>query len=310
MSDIILHHYPASPFAEKIRVLLGAMKLPWKSVTIPNIMPKPDVVALTGGYRKTPFLQIGADIFCDTALISKKLDEISKQASLYPNNNVFNLESVAAWADNILFPVSVALVFQPEALAQKFAGVPEKAVQAFVADRAALRKNGVQRRVSADEAKAAYASYLTNFEKQLADGREFLFGDNVTIADFSVYHPMWFVNSVEVLQTIFTPFPKVLAWLQRIADFGHGEYGDLSSADAISIANAATTIVTEYSSDLDGIAVGDELEITPADYGMDVVAGRLLLSNAQEMVLQRVDERAGEIAVHFPRFCYLARKPK
>lgn len=310
MSDIILHHYPASPFAEKIRVLLGATKLPWKSVTIPNVMPKPDVVALTGGYRKTPFLQIGADVFCDTALISKKLDELSKEVSLYPSDNAFTLESVAAWADNILFPISVALVFQPESLAQKFSGVPEKVVQAFVADRAALRKNGVQRRVSADEAKANYCNYLTNLENQLADDRQFLFGNNVTIADFSVYHPMWFVNGVEVLQAIFKPFPKVLAWLQRMANFGHGDHSELSSADAIGIANAGTTIVTEGSSDLDEIAVGDELEITPADYGMDVVAGRLLLSNAQEMVVQRVDERAGEVAVHFPRFCYLARKPK
>jgi len=310
MSDIILHHYPASPFAEKIRVLLGAMKLPWKSVTIPNVMPKPDVVALTGGYRKTPFLQIGADVYCDTALIAKKLDELSTQASLYPSDNAFTLESVSAWADNILFPISVALVFQPESLAQKFSGVPEKVIQAFVADRAALRKNGVQRKVSADEAKAAYANYLTNFEKQLADGRKFLFGDNITIADLSVYHPMWFVNGVEVLQAMFKPFPKVLAWLQRMGEIGHGVNSDLSSADAIVIANAATTIVTDCSSDLDGIAVGDELEITPADYGMDVVAGRLLLSNAQEMVVQRVDGRAGKVAVHFPRFCYLARKPK
>ena len=63
MADLILHHYPTSPFAEKIRLVLGYKKLAWKSVIIPMIMPKPDVVALTGGYRKTPILQIGADIY-------------------------------------------------------------------------------------------------------------------------------------------------------------------------------------------------------------------------------------------------------
>ena len=70
MPEIILHHYPMSPFAEKVRLILGFKGLHWSSVHIPNIMPKPDLTALTGGYRKTPVLQIGADIYCDTALIA------------------------------------------------------------------------------------------------------------------------------------------------------------------------------------------------------------------------------------------------
>ncbi|HEX3451354.1 MAG TPA: glutathione S-transferase N-terminal domain-containing protein, partial [Isosphaeraceae bacterium] len=71
MKQLILHHYPMSPFAEKIRLILGFKNLHWSSVLIPNIMPKPDLTALTGGYRKTPVLQIGADIYCDTALIAE-----------------------------------------------------------------------------------------------------------------------------------------------------------------------------------------------------------------------------------------------
>ncbi|MDH3509928.1 MAG: glutathione S-transferase N-terminal domain-containing protein, partial [Gammaproteobacteria bacterium] len=66
MTDIILHHFDLSPFAEKIRLALGFKNLSWRSVQIPLIMPKPDLTALTGGYRKTPVMQIGADIYCDT----------------------------------------------------------------------------------------------------------------------------------------------------------------------------------------------------------------------------------------------------
>jgi len=73
MNPLILHHYPVSPFAEKVRALLGFKKLAWQSVLIPMMMPKPDVVALTGGYRRTPILQIGADVYCDTALIARVL---------------------------------------------------------------------------------------------------------------------------------------------------------------------------------------------------------------------------------------------
>jgi glutathione S-transferase len=84
MSDLILHHYPTSPFAEKIRLVLGYKQLSWKSVIIPMMMPKPDVVSLTGGYRRTPILQIGADVYCDSALICDVLEHIQPQPTLYP----------------------------------------------------------------------------------------------------------------------------------------------------------------------------------------------------------------------------------
>lgn len=81
MSEPILHHYPVSPFAEKVRAMLGFKGLAWKSVQIPLILPKPDVVALTGGYRKTPILQLGADIYCDTALIARVLERLAPAPS-------------------------------------------------------------------------------------------------------------------------------------------------------------------------------------------------------------------------------------
>ena len=56
-STPVLHHYKISPFSEKVRLVLGYKGLAWRSVSVPNILPKPDVLALTGGYRKTPFLQ-------------------------------------------------------------------------------------------------------------------------------------------------------------------------------------------------------------------------------------------------------------
>ena len=35
MAEIILHHYPLSPYSEKIRLALGLKSVPWKSVEIP-----------------------------------------------------------------------------------------------------------------------------------------------------------------------------------------------------------------------------------------------------------------------------------
>ena len=85
MSEIILHHYWESPYAEKIRRILGFKGLTWRSVIIPMIMPKPDLTALTGGYRKTPVFQLGADIYCDTDLIARTIDRLHPEPSLFPD---------------------------------------------------------------------------------------------------------------------------------------------------------------------------------------------------------------------------------
>lgn len=108
MSALILHHYPSSPFAQKIRSVLGFKQLAWKSVIIPSISPKPDLVALTGGYRKTPVLQVGADIYCDTALICDVLEHIQPEPVLYPPHLKGVSRVFAQWADSTLFWASMA----------------------------------------------------------------------------------------------------------------------------------------------------------------------------------------------------------
>src|SRR5437899_11836089 len=84
MADMILHHYPNSPFSEKVRVAFGIKQLAWKSVVIPNIMPKPDLMPLTGGYRKTPVMQVGADVYCDTQLIMLEIEKRAPKPPLLP----------------------------------------------------------------------------------------------------------------------------------------------------------------------------------------------------------------------------------
>jgi hypothetical protein len=50
MTDLILHHYDFSNYSEKARVAMGFKSLPWKSVIVPPVLPKPDLTPLTGGY--------------------------------------------------------------------------------------------------------------------------------------------------------------------------------------------------------------------------------------------------------------------
>jgi glutathione S-transferase len=69
-----LHHFDQSPFSEKIRIVFGFKQLAWRSVRISRIMPWPDLMPLTGGYRRTPTMQIGADIYCNTQVIIRELE--------------------------------------------------------------------------------------------------------------------------------------------------------------------------------------------------------------------------------------------
>ena len=101
MTDLILHHYPQSPFAEKARLLLGFKGVSWHSVMIPPVMPKPDLTALTGGYRRTPVLQVGADIYCDTALIARRLEQEKAAPALFPEGQEAAAASLAQFADQL-----------------------------------------------------------------------------------------------------------------------------------------------------------------------------------------------------------------
>jgi glutathione S-transferase len=308
MSELILHHYPNSPFAEKIRAILGAKQLTWRSVEIPRIMPKPDVIALTGGYRKTPVLQIGADIFCDTTRIAYELDAIAPKPALFPPEHALSAERLAQWSDTVFFQIAVALVFQPSVLATANLGGTAADTKAFIEDRVAMRKGATLRRVTIEEARSAVRKLLAELAAQLGDGRSFLLGDAPTIADFSFYHCIWFVQRVPEIVQMLAPLVRVQRWYERVVAFGHGTPTDLSSTDAIAIARAARPRELQPGSDTPDFAPGDAVEVLPTDYGLDPSAGELVVSNEREIAIRRTDPRAGELIVHFPRWTYELRK--
>src|SRR5882672_7004284 len=106
--ELILHHYDFSNYAEKARLALGYKGLAWRSVIIPPVAPKPDLTPLTGGYRRTPVLQIGADIFCDTHLILRELERQKPSPTLYPQGLTATADMIAYWAEHQLFrPMSL-----------------------------------------------------------------------------------------------------------------------------------------------------------------------------------------------------------
>jgi glutathione S-transferase len=307
MKDIILHHYPTSPFSEKIRLVMGYKHLAWKSVIIPSIMPKPDVLALTGGYRKTPFMQIGADIYCDSALICDVLEHRQPEPTLYPPLHKGLARVLAQWADTTLFWAAMAYNLQPKGAATMFEGAPPEVAKAFGADRAAMTTG--MTRLRAPDATAAYKSYLRRIANML-DGQDFLMGSAPCVADFAVYHPLWFSRKrVAVMADILDATPGVLAWMDRMAALGHGSMEKFSATEAIALAAASTPlpVADEPFQDEHGIALGSPVTIAAESFGAELTAGELIAATRMHYTLRRTDERAGTVHVHFPRVGYVLK---
>lgn len=309
MPELILHHYPMSPFSEKVRAVLGFKKLAWQSVLIPTVMPKPDLLALTGGYRKTPVLQIGSDIYCDTALICDELEHLQPTPSLYPEGQKGLARILAQWADGTLFWAAMGYNMQKQGMTELFAGVPPEAVKAFAADRSAMAQ-GMNRPRPLD-ATSAYKSYLRRLADML-DWHDFLLGDAPCIADFAAYHPLWFTRTqVPAMAGILQATPQVLSWMDRLAALGHGQMSRLSAVDAIAVCAGSVSAKgqdDDYFQDDHGIALGSRVSISAESFGAEPTVGELVAATRTRYTLRRLDPRAGVVQVHFPRVGYALKQ--
>ena len=298
MSDIILHHYPASPFSEKVRRIFGYKGIAWRSVIIPRMLPKPDVLPLSGGYRKTPIMQIGADIYLDTAQISREIERRFPTPPLFPAGLESATTIIGAWADWTLFFDVVGVVFGTAG-----ASVPAD----FAADRFKLSDGLMDPvRYSRDlpHLRTQVRSHLFWLEHGFADGRPFLLGAAPTYPDFSVYALLLMLTTRVPPETApLADMPQLQAWMKRIEPLGHGTPTELSPKDALAIAAAGTPVpvVMHHPETIEGVPVGSNVTVAADDYGKDPVAGVLLGVSAQRIVIKRNDPVVGEVNLHFPR---------
>jgi len=299
MNDLILHHYPMSPFAEKVRLMLGFKGLAWRSVDIPPIMPKPDVVALTGGYRKTPVLQVGADIYCDTALIARLLEQRQPAPTLYPASAPL-APLLAQWADGTLFGAAVVWALQPAGVGAIMGALPIEVQKAFAADRAAMR--GSVPRLTLADGTVQLKAHLAALNAQLTAGGPWLCGAAPSIADFSVGHCLWFIQLAQPVAHLLDNYPAIGPWLARVRAIGHAQHSEMTSVEAVAVAAAATGHASVAVMAGGGFEAGQAVTVAATDYGSDPVAGTLVGLTSDSVTVRRTDARAGTVHVHFPRF--------
>lgn len=296
--DIILHHYDSSPFSEKVRLVLGLKTITWHSVQIPVIMPRPFLMPMTGGYRRTPVMQIGADIFCDSQMIIRELDRRFPHPSLFPADNYGMPWGLGMWTDRVFFQSSVAIIFGENA-----GQVPAD----FVKDREALAGqafNVEAMKQSVPAMRDQWRAYAAWLHAQLSNGRPFLACDEVSLADINAYMNIWFLkNGFPPATDILAEFPLVSGWADRIAALGHGTRIELEAKEALEIAknDRPNTEPVEDAFDPNGRKPGDKVSIMPDDYGRTPVEGTIVSSSSQHIAIHRNDPDAGDVVVHFPR---------
>src|SRR6201998_2467317 len=297
MTDIILTHYEISPYSEKVRIGLGLKALAWGSVEIPVIMPKPDLTRLTGGYRKAPVLQIGADIYCDSQLIMRELERRHSTPSFYPAGRGA-ADALAWWAEKTTFSPAAGILFAKR---------PDALPEGFLEDRAKFSGRNIDPVAMMAALPNLLDQLRAHFDwlgQALADGRSFLQGPAAGLADLAAYHPLWFLQqNFGSTAAPLDGFPRLQTWAERIAAIGHGSRRQMSAQQALDVARDATSIAraTVDLQDPTGRKPGQIVTVTPDDTGRDPVVGELVSSDVHEIVIRRSDREIGEVCVHFPR---------
>lgn len=299
MADLILHHYPFSTFSEKVRTALGYKGLAWRSVEIAGLPPRPLLTPLTGGYRRAPVLQVGADIYCDTHVILPALDRLHPERSLQPAGSEGVAQGLGfAWERQLWVPSIGVLVHY----------IGEHIPAEFLKDR---KEGYLMIDISRDAMAPQFDAHVQLVRAQLAwlkralAARPFLFGDAPSAADLACWQTVFLLRKncppeVDALLGL----AGLVPWYERIAAFGHGRPEPMSAEQAFDVARAATpAAVTHLAADGDpgGLQPGCPVVVTPDDNARVPVKGTLVAAGDAEIVIHRHDPEAGDLHLHFPR---------
>jgi len=302
MTEIILHHYPQSPVSEKVRVALGIKRLAWRSVEIPRLPPKPDVMPLTGGYRRTPVMQIGADIYCDSQCILRELQRRFPVPTFFPGGADGIPWGLNRWADG-LFDLTVRLSLGANA---------DQPPEAFATDRVRLfiGPDGDLKKLKADlpHVAAQLRAQFGWLDQRFATGRRFILGEQPGLPDAIGYYLVWFVRARwQGGPALFAEFPPLEAWEQRVKAIGHGNPAPMSPAEAVEIARSNEPATPEQGDPIDPqtLELGARVSVVPdVNSGEAPVHGTVRLVDRDRIAILRENPRVGTVCVHFPRVGY------
>ena len=295
---VILHHYDFSPFSEKVRLAFGLKGMEWHAVDVPVAMPKPELMPLTGGYRRAPVMQVGADIYCDTLLILREIERLRPEPSLYPGGTGGVAHAVSYWIERTIFVPAASLATSI---------IGDQLPREFIEERKSFMNHDFSKEPSLRDRplnlQRVHAS-LAWLGRMLGDGRAFLLGGAPSEADLSAFHMLWFMRKnggAEVEAML--PLAPLLGWMERVAALGHGTRREMPADEALDIARASEPRDPGLPADGDpsGLRAGQEVVVRADDRGRDPIRGALVAADAEEIIVMHRNDRVGAVHIHFPR---------
>jgi glutathione S-transferase len=297
--SVILWSYDASPFTQKALGLFAIKRLPFRWVETPMMPPKDDLMALTGGYRGTPVLQVGAEVFIDSQLIARELERIQPSPTLFPLGGGLEL-ALVRWSD-AFFRSALKIV-----LAVGLAQWPAS----FREDRQYLFPDIDFDSVGADAAhsRSQFRAHAALIAAQLDDGRAFLAGAAPGLGDVQAYPFVWMARGAfgDLAAELLSGFPSLLAWEQRMQALWTVDRQQISAATALAEARAARIVTPEAidPADAQALRAGQLVDITPDDTRRGIVRGNLHVVAADRVVVRPSSKTSSAQLVHFPRLGY------
>ena len=308
MTNLIYHHYPQSPVAHKIRVAMAMKNLSWHSVEIPRVPPKPFLMPLTAGYRRTPVLQIGADIYCDSQNIAMTLEDQTDGPSLFPDDSAALHHLISDMVQTSLFDLAVRVVIT---------SVIGTAPEGFINDRGSLYFGPGW---TVEDMQAAFdgnvmqlQSMLTALDAQVgASEGAFLAGNQAGYADAAIEMAVWFITGRwEGGPEFMAQFKNLNALAEAAAAFGEGSATEMEAEQALAIAKEATStaptgVSCHYSG---GFEAGQMVSIRQAGMTADPdVVGRLRYMDAHRIGITHESDETDEVVVHLPIRGYVVKR--
>jgi len=301
MTDLILHSYDGSPFTQRALKMLAIKRLDWRWVETPMVLPKDNLVALTGGYRGTPVLQIGADVYIDSQRIAAELEQRFPEPTLFPGGNAGLGYAMVKWAD-AFFRAGLHMAI----------GITSPHWPAeFRADRQKVFPDIDFANVDVDQARSQLRAHASFIELQLADGRKFLGGDAAGMLDIHAWTVPWFARPwMPVVNELLAAFPKMAEWEARVAALGEGGRSATTAEEAFAVARGATPLPGVVDpADAQGLKAGETVDVGPEEeMRRGDVRGTVVAATVNEIAVRRSHPKCGVVVVHFPRLGYRVRR--
>jgi len=295
--SMILHHYPLSPYSEKIRAMSAYAELEWSSCLTLEAPPRGKLDLLSGGYSRIPIAQWGSDIYCDSNLIADEISRLTKKPALANMKLKKDALSQRQWLESKLFFACVNRAFSFSLLRRiaKDKGVFN--LLKFLKDRVTMGHKASISLGSPKSAPSHIKQGIADIEKGLAEN-EYLGGTEPNILDFSAYHCFWFLQVVGEKNDL-QHFPKANAWFTKMQAFQSPPSEEIDIEKALSVAKNSKPkkLIKRY---LNDYRIGSQVVITPNDYRQIPVSGILVGADDQRWIIRRESAATGPLHLHFP----------